>query len=191
MSRLGPSDRVLVRAPSHLGDFVMAEPALRALYEEREEAGSAAGLAFAAPGRLLALLDGRFPAAQRLPTEDPPRPGWGTRDAVIFLDGSWRSAWTALRAGIPLRAGFASGGRSLVLTHAFTPARERGETPLGIGRAGSFPRRLPRPFPAACREIVGWLGVSVRDPRPRLLVDSAARSRAEELLVKAGLPAGE
>ncbi len=33
MTRIVPSDRVLVRMPSWLGDFVMAEPVLNALLE--------------------------------------------------------------------------------------------------------------------------------------------------------------
>src|SRR6185436_854874 len=119
-ARLAGSERVLVRLPSWLGDFVMAEPALRALA-----------------------------AARRVPfsAQDPERArDWRGHDVALLCTGSFRSVWLALCARIPRRAGFARGGRGGWLTDALEPPLERGATPLGLGRPGRGRRRLPRPF---------------------------------------------
>lgn len=187
--RLADTDRVLLRTPSWLGDFVMAEPVLRALCERGGERVTMSG-----PARLLELLDGRFPETRRARISEREPEGasdWRGADFAILLNGSFRSAWTAFAAGIPARAGFARGGRSPLLTHAFVPARERGGVPASLGRAGRFPRHLPRPFGAACVELAGWLGLTVRERVPRLLVSDRAREAANERLLRAGLAAGE
>ena len=177
--RLSGGERVLVRAPSWLGDFVAAEPALRALVEHQ---GSRGSVSVAAPARLLALLDGRFPQLRRLPIEPGREEGdaeWRAHDVALLLNGSFRSAWRAWRSRIGVRAGFARGGRSALLTHAYVPARERAA------------RWLPRPFVAASAELLGWLGVAVRDREPRLLVSEHAREAAAARLASAGLSRGE
>lgn len=193
-TRITARDRVLVRAPSWLGDFVMAEPVVRALYEHHHEAGAERMLSIAGPARFLALLDGRFAGMQRLaisPASPERARDWRDHDAALLLNGSLRSAWSAFIAGIPLRAGFARGGRSPLLTQAFTPARELGATPIGLGRNGSFPRFLPRPFGAACFELAAWIGIRVRDRDPRLLVSERARDDTVRRLAAAGLANGE
>jgi len=180
-----------VRAPSWLGDFVAAEPAIRALVVHQASRGS---VSIAAPARLLGLLDGRFPDLRRLPIE-PGRPEggaeWRGHGVALLLNGSSRSAWRAWRSGIGARAGFARGGRSSLLSHAYVPARERGATPLGIGRAGWGARFLPRPFGAACAELLGWLGVAVRERDPRILVADRARENAAARLAAKGLGRSE
>ncbi len=191
---LSGRERVLVRAPSWLGDFVAAEPAIRALHEHAERAGFGRGVALAAPGRLLALLDGRFPTMQRLGITDERHEtaqSWRERDVALLLNGSWSGAWRAWRSRIPVRAGFARGGRGALLTHAFTPARESGGVPVGLGKSGRFPRHLPRPFGAACAELLGWMGIPVAERRPRILVSARAREAMEARLARAGLAPGE
>jgi heptosyltransferase-2 len=190
-ARLSGGERVLVRAPSWVGDFVAAEPAVRALVLHQ---GARGCVSIAAPARLLGLLGERFPDLRRLP--NPPElpeggANWRGHDVALLLNGSFGSAWRAWRSGIGIRAGFARGGRGAVLTHAYAPARERGAKPLGLGRAGGGPRFLPRPFGAACAELLGWLGVAVRERAPRLLVPGADRERAAERLAAAGLGPGE
>lgn len=190
-SRLSGRERVLVRAPSWLGDFVAAEPAIRALVLHQGTRGS---VSIAAPARLLGLLDGRFPDLRRLPiAPDRPEAGapWRAHDVALLLNGSFASAWHAWRSRIGVRAGFARGGRSALLSHAYVPALERGATPLGIGRAGGGARFLPRPFGAACAELLGWMGVAVRDRAPRILVTDRARASAAARLAAAGLGRGE
>ena len=192
-ARLSGTERVLVRAPSWLGDFVASEPSLRALHDHAERAGAGRALALAAPARFLALLEGRFRGMERVPIEagaGEHAAGWRERDVAVLLNGSWRSAWCAWRAGIPARAGFARGGRAGLLTHPWTTARESGGVPLGLGRAGRFPRYLPRPFGAACAELLAGLGVAVRDRAPRLVVLERARTQAEGRLDRAGMKRG-
>lgn len=184
---LGPplaSDaRVLVRLPSWLGDFVMAEPALRALaaHVPRGE------LTLVARAAHLELLDGRFPDARRLALEDPLARGaraWRGHDVAFLCTGSFRSAWLAFRAGIPRRVGFARGGRGWLLSDSLAPARERGAVPLGLGRSGRGRRYLPRPLERSLAELLGLLGVAARGLRPRLelrpawLADARARRAA-------------
>jgi heptosyltransferase-2 len=167
----------------------MAEPVLRGLCEWGGERVTLAG-----PARLLELLDGRFSTSRRMPIsarEPENAPEWRGFDFAILFNGSFRSAWTAFTARIPARAGFARGGRGILLTHAFEPARERGGVPPFLGRAGRFPRYLPRPFGAACVELASWIGLTVCDRSPRLLVSTRARDTANERLVRAGLSAGE
>jgi heptosyltransferase-2 len=186
--RLTIDDRVLVRMPNWLGDFVMAEPLVRALYERLERAGRGERITLAAPGRLLELFDGRFALARRLavPAHAPiDARTWRGHDAAVLLDGSTRSAWAAFVARIPLRAGFAGGARAALLTDAFTPARERGRTPLGLGIRGQLPRRLPRPFGSSCIELGGWLGIAVSETTPRLAVHAGALARIRARLAQA------
>ena len=179
-----------MRLPSWLGDLVQAEPALRALGARVP----ADRLSLAAPADLLALLDGVLPGARRLPVAG--RGGeraadWRGHDVAVLLTGSFRSAWTAALAQIPRRVGHARDLRRWLLTDALRPALERGGVPLGLGRPRRSrlgPRYLPRPFGATCVELVGLLGVGVRDPRPRLSFEPAY---AQRVLARLGLDAGE
>jgi heptosyltransferase-2 len=193
MRRLSGSERVVVRAPSHLGDFVMAEPALRALHRRLLLEGSGE-LALCAPATLLELLEGELPGARRAGFPRGGREGseaYRGADLALFLDGSARSPWLALRAGVRERIASARGGRAWLASAAFRPALERGRAPLGVGRRGRFPRHLPRPFAATAAELLGWLGAPVRDPRPRLRPTAMARERAEVELSALGIGAGE
>lgn len=190
---LRSSDRVLLRTPSWLGDFVLAEPIARVLHERLVERGSGA-LTLAGPARLLALLEGRFPGARRIALgaraeEDPS--AWRGHDLALLLDGSWRSAWCAFRARIPERVAWARGGRSPLLTYAPTPARERGALPSSIARTRPFPRFLPRPFGSTCVELAHLIGLQVHDPRPSLPPSERGLALARERLERAGLAAGE
>lgn len=163
--------RLLVRMPRWVGDAVLAEPTLRALHAEL-----GADLTLAGSPPLLGLLAPGLPRARRLEVgRRPEARSWRGHDAALLLDGSFASALAALRAGIPRRVGWSSGGRGPLLTEGLEPPRERGRTPLGLGRAGRWPRRLPRPFGASCVELAGRLGVAVGPRRPRLLVPEGAR----------------
>jgi len=179
------AERVLVRVPSWLGDLVQAEPAVRALYERAGERLSIAG-----PAHLLGVLDGRFELARRIPHEG--RGGerasaWRGHATAVLFTGSWRSAWTAWRATIARRIGWARDGRAPLLTQSAAPARERGGVPLGLGVRGRWPRPLPRPFVADCVDLVQLAGVAVRDPRPRLAAQPAAARTLAARLEAAGL----
>jgi heptosyltransferase-2 len=182
-ARLGRQARVLVRLPAWLGDFVMSEPIVRAL-----AAWLAGGtLTLCARAEHLALFEGRFPHAGRISVERgrAAARAWRGHDAAFLCTGSFRSAWRAFTAGIPRRVGFARDGRGLLLTDALAPARERGATPLGLGRPGGGRRFLPRPLERSLAELLGCLGVPVRDARPRLELQpawlGAARARRQRL----------
>lgn len=168
--RLTPDRRLLVRLPSWLGDLVMCEPSLRAVVALYEAAGAPERVSIVAPRPLLAILDGMFEGVRRIPQEG--RGGeraadWRGHDVALLFTNSFRSAWTARRAGIARRVGWARDGRGWLLTDSMRPALRRGGVPLGIGVRGS--RYLPRPFGGTCVELVGMLGVAVADTRPRLL----------------------
>ncbi len=182
-------DRVLVQLPAWLGDFVQAEPSVRALCEQEKLAVSLAGDA-----RFLELYDGRFERARRLAhrglkTIEPS--SWVGHDAAVLLSGSFRSAHLAFRARIPRRIGWSRDGRWFLLTHRMRPALERGGKPLGLGVVGRGRRFLPRPFGATCVELLGLVGISVRDTRPRLEATDAADRTARERLARLGFSADE
>lgn len=191
---------VLLRLPNWLGDLVAVEPAVRALHRAIVvDAGGA--LTLVAPGRLLSLFDGRFDGARRLALEDGSSRWRGHGTAVLFT-GSWRSAWTALRAGIGVRVGQARDGRGLLLTAGVRPALERGAGALGPGQlgpalrgaghlgsgrpasvpTGSWPRYAPRAVAAVATELCGLVGVAVPDPAPRLVPRPEAVAAVEREL---------
>jgi heptosyltransferase II len=181
---------LLVRTPSWLGDLVMCEPALRALHEHYAARGAAERLTLAGPRHLLGLFDAQWPGARRAPFDG--RTGelpadWRGHEVALLFNNTLRSAWTALRAGIPRRVGWSRDLRALLLTDWMVPPREAGAPPLSIGRAGAWPRWLPRPYSGACRELVQALGIAVRDLRPRLSPTTEARAAAARRLARFGL----
>ncbi len=188
---LVPPARVLVRMPSWLGDFVMAEPVVRAVFERWNGARCADRITLVGPSRFLELLAPlrasgvRFAACER--GAQPDTRTWAAHDVALLLDGSWRSAWAALAARIPERAGFAGGGRAALLTQSIVPAKERGATAIGVGTSGPWPRRLPRPFASACAELAATFGLEVRDRAPKLARDPASLRRVEERLADLGV----
>jgi heptosyltransferase-2 len=184
--------RVLVHMPSWLGDFVQAEPALRALAERAER--DALALSIAGEARFLELLGGRFPSARRIAhpargAEDPR--AWRGHDVAVLFPGSFRSAWLAWRAGIQRRIGWSRDGRGFLLTDRIAPALERGATPLGLGVRVRGRRYLPRPYGTTCIELIGLAGVAVSDTTPRLLPTEAGEEAARARLSELGFRDGE
>jgi heptosyltransferase-2 len=191
-SPLLPGARVLVHMPAWLGDFVQAEPALRALAEQARR--DAVALSVAGEARFLELLGGRFEAVRRIPhaargAEDSR--AWRGHDAAVLFPGSFRSAWLARRARIPRRIGWSRDGRGWLLTDRVAPALERGATPLGLGVRGRGRRVLPRPYGTTCVELARLAGVVVRDPRPRLEPTEAGEEAARARLAELGFRDGE
>lgn len=187
MSRApAPGERLLIVLPSWLGDLVQSEPALRAV---AERVGTQR-LSLAGEAHLLPVLDGAIEGARRIP--HPERAAartqaWRGHHLALLLPGSFRSAWTAWRAGIPRRVGWARDGRGLLLTDGASPALERGRTPLSLGCSGRGRRVLPRPFGATCVELVGRIGIQVADTRPRLALSQEGVGRVEARLGACGL----
>ena len=186
MTRLAPGDSLLVRLPAWLGDLVLSEPTLFALTDALRR-GRLRALSFSGPERFYELLDSRFEGVRFLGEGE----SWAGHDVALFLDGSMRSVLRAARARIPQRVSWFTGGRELFLTDGFRPALERGEVALTLGRRGRWPRRLPRPFGAACAELCGALGVAVVERPPRLSPGEAGKRAARERLASLGLAVGE
>lgn len=187
---IGPAlrgdERVVVRLPSWLGDFVMAEPALRAL----DSALPRGNLSLIGLAPHLELLARRFPTARRvvLAARDADAPAhYAGHDLALLCTGSFRSAWAAFRARVPRRVGFARDGRGFLLTDTLAPARERGGVPLGLGRAAGGRRWLPRPLTRSLAELLGLLGVPLAHTEPRLDVEPEALARARARRAAGGL----
>lgn len=155
----GASPRVLVRLPSWLGDAVAAEPLVRRL-AELHRAGALGGLSLAGPAHVLPALAALGPA-RRLAHQG--RGGeraedWREHDVALLLTGSFRSAWTAWRAGIPERIGALRDGRGPWLTASVS-------VPRGPWWLGAQP--VPEPYSASLERI--WAAAS-----DRLGVDAGA-----------------
>ncbi|MBK7878182.1 MAG: glycosyltransferase family 9 protein [Planctomycetes bacterium] len=182
---LAPGELVVVRLPTWLGDAVMAEPVLHALAARQR-------LRVLAPAKLLDLFPSLPDDTERRPlTADAPeraRDYAGAR-AALLLNGSFRSAFLACAAGVPLRAGFASGGRRFVLTHALGGAKERGGLVPGRGAFGRGARALPRPFTLACRELAGLAGLAIERTAPHLVPNPEAIERVRARRAELGLDA--
>ncbi len=102
-------EKLYVRAPNHLGDGVMALPAIAAL------ASAAGACRVAAPAWGEVLYRGT--GAHWVPIRDRPE-----RDEVaVLLAPSFRAAWQA--RGARLRVGLATDGRSLLLSRSVAPGR--------------------------------------------------------------------
>ncbi|QDU85869.1 ADP-heptose:LPS heptosyl transferase I [Planctomycetes bacterium Pla163] len=182
--RIDARSGVLLRLPNWLGDLVAVEPAVRALHRAVVEDADGA-LTLVAPRRLLTLFDGRFDGARRWAVEDGVS-GWRGHGTAVLFTGSWRSAWTAVRAGIGVRVGQARDGRGLLLTAGARPALERGAVALSTRRPGSWPRYAPRAVAAVAGELSGLVGVAVADPVPRLVPRPDAAASVERELEHLG-----
>jgi ADP-heptose:LPS heptosyltransferase len=151
----------VLRSPSHLGDFVMAEPVARAL-------DARGGGTWIAPAAFFALVEGRFPNLRRVALGDERPDLYRGHARALLLNGSWRSAWCAFAAGVGERVGLSSRLRGPLLTAPLAPARP-----------------APRPFTAVCVELALHAGLEVRERRPRL-EPVPAPAREPFVLVNAG-----
>ncbi len=169
--------KLLVRVTNWVGDAVMSLPALQHLRQALPEAEI---VLLARPW--VADLYADQQVADRIL---PAAAGGGSRgqvaaalrrerfDAALLLPNSFHAAWTAWRAGIPERCGYARDGRGPLLTSA-VPAPREGEIPehqayyylellRRLGLLSSLPSlegfslRLPAGARQAARErLRGW-----------------------------------
>jgi heptosyltransferase-2 len=158
--------RIVVRAPNWLGDAVMALPAMAAIRRGLEGrtliVAARASIApifhertEAAPDEVLALDADRETEQLR---------GVGA-DAIVLLPNSFGSAWTARRARIAERWGFAGAGRGPLLTRRV--ARPRGRVHQ-VAYYNALARGLGYDVPEGAL--------------PRIEASDAARDKADALL---------
>lgn len=161
--------RVLVIKPDHLGDLLLATPALHALRTGLPNAhivglvGPWAAQIWRDNPNLNALLELPFPGFERTPRQPGPiariRPylmlvryaallrTMRFDAALLFRDDHWWGAWLARLAGIPVRIGHAHPRVAPALTHAvpYNPREHVTRQNLAIVHALTGPAPLPPP----------------------------------------------
>jgi heptosyltransferase-2 len=163
--------RLVIRAPNWLGDAVMALPAMEAVRHAFADAhvavAASASIAplfaeetSAGPDRVISLPD---------PVAEVPALRAGSFDAILLLPNSFRSAWSARRASIPERWGYAAGLRRWLLTRPISRPR---------GRQHQSAYYL---------DLVKGLNIPPVEARPRVAVRPATLARADALLAVHGL----
>ncbi|MFH1469146.1 MAG: glycosyltransferase family 9 protein [Pseudomonadota bacterium] len=139
---------LFVRAPNHLGDGVMALPAVAAL------AAASEGCRVAAPawGEVVYRATG----ARWVPQESRPE----REETAVLLAPSFRAAWQARRAR--RRVGLATDGRRLLLTDAVQPpGGHRRDDYSAVARALGVDVVGPPRFRAAEGERAAWAHLPV------------------------------
>jgi heptosyltransferase II len=185
--RIDPSNikRVLVRATNWVGDAVMTLPALDALRD-------------AFPSRFIAVLAKPWvaplyehhPAVDRVllleKGEGMLRGLGGTIrcirmlrrnqfDLAILFQNAFEAALLTFSAGVPLRVGYRTDGRGLLLTH-------------GISRSRELLQVHQTEYYLSILRGMGWTGES---RAPKLYVSAADRDAADAILLKQGILEGE
>ena len=165
--------RLVIRAPNWLGDAVMALPALAAVRAALPESQ----IAIAAIAGVAPMFEEETPAVpdEVLTIRDRGREfellAAGKFDAAMLLTNSFRSAWTARRAGIPERWGFGGNLRGGLLTRAV--ARPRNHVHQSAYYAA----------------LVRGLGFDMADAIPCLSIREDTARRADAILAKHGVTA--
>ena len=175
-------DSVLVWLPNHVGDVVMATPALRSL--RRHFAGRR--ITYVGRPAALAVLSGTDWADGTIPDESARRPCWRNArrlvrqirrvgaDLGVLLPNSFRSAVLARWGGVRHLVGYARDGRGWLLKHKLHPPRdERG-------------RRKPIPTIDYYLALAAAVDAPAESRKMELLVTEEAEREAESLLVQAG-----
>jgi heptosyltransferase-2 len=162
-----------MRAPNWLGDAIMALPAMGAV----RAAYPRAHLAIAAVPAIAPLFAERTSAAQDsvVVLSDHKAEISALRaggfEATILFPNSFRSAWSAYRASIPERWGYAASGRRPLLTR-------------GVRRPGGRMHQSEYYL-----QLVEGLGVERVTPQPMVSVEPATIARTDALLAANGVDA--
>lgn len=160
--------RLVIRAPNWLGDAVMAIPALAAV----RAAYPGTRIALAAAASVAPVFEEITPSAPdeviSLASRLDEQAVLAARDfgAALLLPNSFRAAWTARRAGIPERWGYAANLRGRLLTRAVQRPKGR------LHQSGYY------------TELVRALGIDVPESLPRLTVRPETAQRAGAALAR-------
>jgi heptosyltransferase-2 len=167
--------RLVIRAPNWLGDAIMALPAMGAV----RAAFPTAHLAVAAIPSIAPLFQEQTNARQdqvvvlQNQKEEAGALAEGKYDAILLLPNSFRSAWTAKRAGIADRWGYSASLRRWLLTKS--ASRPRGHQHQS----------------AYYLDLVRGLGLTVSEALPVIAVTPATAARASALFAQHGIAPGE
>ncbi len=183
----GEKEKISVVLPNHLGDVVMATPALRALRRGRPEARICAVVRHSlapvlrgstwidefvphdihASRGVLGKLRARLALARRLRGSD----------LVVVLPNSFASALLAFASRAKRRLGYARGGRGLLLTDAVAAPREAG-------------RFVPTAMERYYLDLVRWIGCPDTGTHVELFVEPEAEAECESRFLAAGISKG-
>ncbi|MFQ5514521.1 MAG: lipopolysaccharide heptosyltransferase II [Myxococcota bacterium] len=177
-------EKILVVLPNHLGDVVMATPALRSLRAGHPDAQ----IAVLVRERLAGVLGG-CPWIDRIHTHTLYETSRGLRrilrrialgrafrgaSSVVVLPNSFSGALLAVATGAPRRIGYRRGGRAWLLSDALPPPRENG-----------------RPVPVAMEryylDLVRPLGCPDTGTGLELFTEPEAEAACERLLASHGI----
>ena len=179
-----PHEWILAIRMREFGDVLATLEALRALrdHDERRRIAFVADAHFHPIIESLDFIDRLYPSPPDEPAawlryikeirSLPPR-------VAVDFHGNARSALLALASGAPVRAGFEVRGRR----HAYNRVEPRAVRVDG--------RVVPRNSVESALALAGHAGTAPRRPHPvRLAVEDSAATRAHNLFVEAGVPAG-
>ena len=174
---------LMIRATNWVGDAILALPALRAVRAKFPQAR----ISVVARPYVADIYRDQSIADELIPYDfRATHRGWKGRerlahdlrsrkfDAALLLQNAFDAAWLAWRANIPQRIGYASDGRSLLLTKAI-PVPKSGEIPA---HEKFYYLELLR---RAC-----WLDTLPDEPLIALYVSPSARQRANLTLLESG-----
>ena len=179
-----PPGRVVVRLPNWIGDIVMATPLLRAL----RQAWPRAHVAVAGPKHAAAILDGLDSVDEVLDLPSRRASGLGGMrraaarlaegrfDLGLLLTNSFSSALVMALARVPLRVGYAEGGRGPLLTHKVSRRSEAGR------------HRMPVPMVEAYARLLDAVGVPRAGHRYELVATPDDEQAADAWMQRQGLP---
>jgi len=179
--------QLIVLAPNWLGDAVMALPAID---DVRRLTGArvivAARRSVAPLFTLVPGVDDIVELQWRGRAGDPRGMVGDIRrlrslrgDVALLLPNSFASAWLAFAAGTPQRWGYATDGRTLLLTRAVEKPRHAGEAATGDDG-------ISRHQGTYYQHLVRELGASNGPLEPRVVVPERARAEARALLATCG-----
>lgn len=176
--------RLLVRGPNWIGDAVMSEPALAAL---RRLCPQAEITLLVKPA--IAELFGHHPAVDRVFVYDDQGRHAGLTgkwtlagvlrrhrfDLAVLFQNAFEAALLAFLAGVPRRYGYATDGRSFLLTD-----------PIAVPNRQSLHHQVHYYW-----QLLSALGNSGPVPAPRLYLSKEERDAADRRLSAAGITSGD